>query len=60
MRRNGHAESNLRTKAHGKAARHKGTLLQGLIVVSAHDERVIHNAVLIDQRPEPNHGVVDL
>ena len=48
------------TKAHGKAARNERALLQCLIVVSAHDERVVHGAALIDERPEADDGVVDL
>jgi len=48
------------TKAHGQAAGHKCALLQRLVVVSTHDERIFHNATLVDQRPQPNHRVINL
>ena len=48
-----------RTEAHGKAAGHERALLQGLVVVGAHDEGVVHGAVLVDEGAQADDGVVD-
>mmetsp|Transcript_22098 Transcript_22098/g.57586 ORF Transcript_22098/g.57586 Transcript_22098/m.57586 type:complete len:367 (+) Transcript_22098:824-1924(+) len=46
--------------AHGQAARHQLALLQGLVVVRAHDHGVLHDGVLRDQCTHAHNGVGDL